>query len=169
MEVILSLKPLPDNRHGILHVCGGDPNTRCNKTIRSLYSPRMWRWSYFSWNSPHCFRVFSTYVEVILLSFLWSVQHVGILHVCGGDPDFVMTFNDNSEYSPRMWRWSSVALLSFKLSKVFSTYVEVIPWLTKQLRLSPSILHVCGGDPHYLCARGARYKYSPRMWRWSYL
>ena len=51
----------------------------------------------------------------------------GILHVCGGDPLYLLALN--------------LAI------QVFSTYVEVILTSYPQDPGKGSILHVCGGDP----------------------
>ena len=90
----------------ILHVCGGDPERR--KAINEIleYSPRVWRWSR-CYLSQRCFMlVFSTCVEVILIGRIQGFVHVGILHVCGGDPMLVLARKDSLVYSPRVWRWS---------------------------------------------------------------
>ena len=66
-----------------------------------------------------------------------------------------------------MWRWSYREAKTLLLCGVFSTYVEVIPgqvWLPIHYGC---ILHVCGGDPTCLFIFGWKFKYSPRMWRWS--
>ena len=70
----------------ILHVCGGDPRLENNPIYSTSYSPRMWRWSLRRrWCKNHA-RVFSTYVEVILIKSMETGHHRSILHVCGGDP-----------------------------------------------------------------------------------
>ena len=66
-------------------------------------------------------------MEVILAVNLSQSCHIGILHVCGGDP---LGFDDS---------WAKKA--------VFSTYVEVILETPKETISLVSILHVCGGDP----------------------
>ena len=48
---------------------------------------------------------------------------------------------------------------------VFSTYVEVIPFLRVPLFGVIGILHVCGGDPNMQVPKDDSGKYSPRMWR----
>ena len=52
----------------------------------ALYSPRMWRWSFLLGLFPNEFKVFSTYVEVILSNVGSNGYKPSILHVCGGDP-----------------------------------------------------------------------------------
>ena len=52
---------------------------------------------------------------------------------------------------------------------VFSTYVEVIPASAINLAITPSFLHVCGGDPKRVADREEKIMFSPRMWRWSYI
>ena len=70
----------------ILHVCGGDPTTESWFSIFKKYSPRMWRWSCNSYCQYSKRKVFSTYVEVILIVLFSFLPPVRILHVCGGDP-----------------------------------------------------------------------------------
>ena len=72
-------------------------------------------------------------------------------------------------YSPRMWRWSSFDTIILQRSRVFSTYVEVIPISCTSLCAFLSILHVCGGDPAETFRFNWWKTYSPRMWRWSQL
>ena len=109
----------------------------------------MWRWSWSLLERLHCSYVFSTYVEVILMSS--------------------SLFMTSFWYSPRMWRWSYSCKCCSNLRLVFSTYVEVIPGFSAFLASSKSILHVCGGDPISLATTLPIIRYSPRMWRWSQL
>ena len=46
VEVILLLLPQSFLIFSILHVCGGDPTIKASNSLKSLYSPRMWRWSW---------------------------------------------------------------------------------------------------------------------------
>ena len=126
VEVILLWAASSSPVTRILHVCGGDP--KACKLIRAplQYSPRMWRWSSSKEVRKNLNKVFSTYVEVILLSSSFAVEHFCILHVCGGDPVGSTTKKISGMYSPRMWRWSSTNKTVESLSQVFSTYVEVI-------------------------------------------
>ena len=48
--------------------------------------------------------VFSTYVEVILLSMLNVTGEFCFLHVCGGDPEPTTALVNIPAFSPRMWR-----------------------------------------------------------------
>ena len=48
--------------------------------------------------------VFSTYVEVILLTGFKKFFSTSILHVCGGDPAIGALSGASFAYSPRMWR-----------------------------------------------------------------
>ena len=50
------------------------------------------------------YAVFSTYVEVILDTFVVPIKHSRILHVCGGDPRLMVSGCGVNVYSPRMWR-----------------------------------------------------------------
>ena len=49
-----------------LHVCGGDPSVPNFWLCILEFSPRMWRWSWNTGFKRSSFKVFSTYVEVIL-------------------------------------------------------------------------------------------------------
>ena len=109
----------------------------------------MWRWSRQSQTNQTFDRVFSTYVEVILLSRKIFYLKQCILHVCGGDPRGDACQLSWWVYSPRMWRWSS--------------------WKLSNLLTKDSILHVCGGDPVMQANHLLSVRYSPRMWRWSFL
>ena len=86
VEVILTQKRYRILVLGILHVCGGDPIGSQFKSIYKEYSPRMWRWSHSLKAIYISVRVFSTYVEVILIRFTTLKNGNRILHVCGGDP-----------------------------------------------------------------------------------
>ena len=127
VEVILHCSRNQRNRQGILHVCGGDPNTFKNFFSVSLYSPRMWRWSW--WLCSCWFRkwVFSTHVEVMSPNSSNDIDYWGILHTCGGDPYHLNHHPFQLQYSPHMWRWSSTGEDIDKSIGVFSTHVEVIP------------------------------------------
>ena len=127
----------------------------------------MWRWSYASFAKRISKAVFSTYVEVILSQFNFTVKNICILHVCGGDPWNFESGGLNPGYSPRMWRWSLKNYFWHSNEFVFSTYVEVIHQLIDITLWSLSILHVCGGDPSTQDYTSKVYRYSPRMWRWS--
>ena len=79
--------------HGILHVCGDDPEQHQFQTSKLL--------------------VFSTYVEMILEVVKNTTSAFSILHVCGDDPKCFSWANDpipchtvclRFMYSPRMWR-----------------------------------------------------------------
>ena len=131
------------------------------------YSPRMWRWSYVNPKAEAQIKVFSTYVEVILFTRLHKRDWNSILHVCGGDPNKLWKAVTDCKYSPRMWRWSCHKFSHSTRIAVFSTYVEVIPWIAPPEALPFCILHVCGGDPVIGQFGGSKSAYSPRMWRWS--
>ena len=114
------------------------------------------------------FSVFSTSVEVIpnILRLIFIAK--SILHECGGDPQLSAFLRPIRWYSPRVWRWSCWECTGVQWWEVFSTSVEVIPWLGQCCPVGWSILHVCGGDPAYHKAGAKGVLYSPRMWRWSY-
>ena len=127
----------------------------------------MWRWSYFSRLKSNVFSVFSTCVEVILISGTETADFSSILHVCGGDPKWKPSGSFTILYSPRVWRWSYGFAEPDIKTIVFSTCVEVIPSLSTSSINSWSILHVCGGDPTFCLKINTFLKYSPRVWRWS--
>ena len=112
--------------HSILHVCGGDPIYVGTRNPGSVYSPRMWRWSSEPRLRSTHLVVFSTYVEVILRHLVQQIASLRILHVCGGDPIIWLLSTTMTTYSPRMWRWSWMAIADDQAYEVFSTYVEVI-------------------------------------------
>ena len=127
----------------------------------------MWRSSYSASLPVTSFKVFSTYVEVILNKFFPCTSIASILHVCGGHPNQPKKSAHYFQYSPRMWRSSPSGPVKTVPVEVFSTYVEVILGLIP-LSLKPSgILHVCGGHPHSDRVAVLDYEYSPRMWRSS--
>ena len=131
----------------ILHVCGDDPIICVRENQRYLYSPRMWRWSFFHRFLLHDWLVFSTYVEMIL-NFVIEGPPVGsILHVCGDDPIWWIDMQMTLSYSPRMWRWSYKNLPKTLPQVVFSTYVEMILLFFSSTSVVIGILHVCGDDP----------------------
>ena len=49
-------------------------------------------------------KVFSTYVEMILIASYPERLALSILHVCGDDPSNGDILDGNFKYSPRMWR-----------------------------------------------------------------
>ena len=147
VEVILSAITLFYKAFSILHVCGGDPHPSGSMKPSTAYSPRMWRWSYTPCPLKVWQRVFSTYVEVILIPTMGRNQVASILHVCGGDPQHICKCSDKAWYSPRMWRWSLKRARRQQMEKVFSTYVEVILKICSFVAFGWCILHVCGGDP----------------------
>ena len=57
-----------------------------------------------AWQRLEWLLVFSTYVEVILTTVLVLLTWLGILHVCGGDPNVDPHIIPHWWYSPRMWR-----------------------------------------------------------------
>ena len=168
VEVILAEDSKGNRQTGILHVCGGDPKRVLHELAEVLYSPRMWRWSLSQAFFMPPQKVFSTYVEVILFKTEAFTICLCILHVCGGDPEWQSYSISAFQYSPRMWRWSSLADQGILGIEVFSTYVEVILSATGQREPARGILHVCGGDPAFKASASLPVGYSPRMWRWSW-
>ena len=126
VEVILTMTWTTLLRSCVLHVCGGDPSMPIKLRFNCLCSPRMWRWSQQSQLKQQSQLVFSTYVEVILRNERDENGNLSVLHVCGGDPNFVTSITSTRLCSPRMWRWSSKIFTKKLTGRVFSTYVEVI-------------------------------------------
>ena len=151
----------------ILHVCGDDPKLCCHLSNKNKYSPRMSRWSSLVLLWCFVYEVFSTYVEMILISITMVFRPWSILHVCGDDPKSCANIPCQKLYSPRMWRWSYIHASKYMQDMVFSTYVEMILILTRWLVVNTCILHVCGDDPNFYFAFNNPKLYSPRMWRWS--
>ena len=89
--------------------------------------------------------MFSTYVEMILTVVQALAKSLSVLHVCGDDPQLLMTIK--------------------AVKTVFSTYVEMIPDNTVLTAIYESVLHVCGDDPKQLFLVLLKSKCSPRMWR----
>ena len=108
VEMILSVPDWTISSVRILHVCGDDPEIDEDIRVKKEYSPRMWRWSLSLNNLISVCRVFSTYVEMILVHHTGSFQNKGILHVCGDDPRLGVFLLWKIMYSPRMWRWSYI-------------------------------------------------------------
>ena len=107
VEVILTGTWLTDRQSHFLHVCGGDPNRLLGIVFAlinflhvcggdpgrlllpigiTLFSPRMWRWSWWWSHVRSLTIIFSTYVEVILCLYFRIKRVSYFLHVCGGDP-----------------------------------------------------------------------------------
>ena len=127
VEVILIFAIISYNSCNFLHVCGGDPITTISSNANKLFSPRMWRWSQLTRTIGIQSKIFSTYVEVILILKRSVIQTMNFLHVCGGDPESETGNDEWKKFSPRMWRWSSPTNRDALNELIFSTYVEVIP------------------------------------------
>ena len=65
VEVILSFNKTINGVSCILHVCGGDPIAVPTVSVGTVYSPRVWRWSFTRLCKTINTKVFSTCVEVI--------------------------------------------------------------------------------------------------------
>ena len=106
VEMILLVECDPQSLESVLHVCGDDPNSLFSCFFKFSCSPRMWRWSFISFQIDVRSIVFSTYVEMILWSAYRLRKWRGVLHVCGDDPRYVEAALNTRWCSPRMWRWS---------------------------------------------------------------
>ena len=107
------------------------------------------------------------------------------LHVCGGVSRQTQVVYLHSAFSPRMWRCFHLACMFAPCAHfsprmwrcfanglgeginatLFSTYVEVFPWLLLGFLRWIAFLHVCGGVSKYVFAGRASNSFSPRMWR----
>ncbi len=168
VEMILLIWACAAVGPSVLHVCGDDPIHSTCTAMTSKCSPRMWRWSYSSIIAGSRKRVFSTYVEMILWKLLSNSRHLGVLHVCGDDPNVVQTLRVIARCSPRMWRWSPLNRHFFTIITVFSTYVEMILLPPIVSSYWGGVLHVCGDDPKLIGISNLEPMCSPRMWRWSF-
>ena len=115
---------------------------------RLIFSPRMWRCFLKRVHRRTSGHIFSTYVEVFLLT----------LNALPPIPGF----------SPRMWRCflaTSPCSCSFF---IFSTYVEVFLRTRYTGRKSVHFLHVCGGVSCFITLTYDPEQFSPRMWRCFY-
>ena len=166
--MILKISPNIIKRASVLHVCGDDPLLPDFLIFSCLCSPRMWRWSFINSKKTFNLHVFSTYVEMIPSSEKLAKSFKCVLHVCGDDPVVQKKVDQVSECSPRMWRWSWGFSWCLSISRVFSTYVEMIPLGQILANLKSRVLHVCGDDPLLLIHWLVPISCSPRMWRWSY-
>ena len=83
VEVILHKKRLDMLKIRFLHVCGGDPMFMQSMVALWLFSPRMWRWSYWLVDLDRANPVFSTYVGVILTITLVHDLKLYFLHKSG--------------------------------------------------------------------------------------
>ena len=72
-------------------------------------------------------------------------------------------------YSPHTWGWSSSCSNSRKTSRVFPTYVGVIPGQPWGCAGTCRIPHIRGGDPGGRIDSFDRLRYSPHTWGWSLL
>ena len=128
----------------------------------------MWRWSLKINRTMKLLCVFSTYVEMILADTKLLKLELGVLHVCGDDPNIQLFLINQYRCSPRMWRWSSIFFTVIFNFCVFSTYVEMILTFDGISKKNGSVLHVCGDDPNNSMDLISKSGCSPRMWRWSH-
>ena len=143
VEVIPTPQPAKEVKRGILHTCGGDPQSWIIFEPSVKYSPHMWRWSRLSRSQTRLLDVFSTHVEVIL-KWMWQIACIYcILHTCGGDPKHWYKASGFVVYSPHMWRWSLLWCLPVRNCLVFSTHVEVILIPSNFAEGAEGILHTC--------------------------
>ena len=132
------------------HVCGGDPVEWGEKMAATIFSPRMWGWSFGDAKAQIIVGLFPTYVGVILCKYMKLNPFVAFPHVCGGDKNCTLVIQPVKSFSPRMWGWL-VFLLDFSsLDKLFPTYVGVIPQTIRHPWNGNTFPHVCRGDPIYL-------------------
>ena len=104
VEVFLCLSPKREGEENFLHVCGGVSQGKRILVIFDEFSPRMWRCFLESNRQPLCCYIFSTYVEVFLISDVLAKRTRYFLHVCGGVSMITGKLRSTDPFSPRMWR-----------------------------------------------------------------
>ncbi len=129
------------------------------------FSPRMWRCFLTRAALQLTFSIFSTYVEVFPTKALTFPAASDFLHVCGGVSGNVITSTYATKFSPRMWRCFLVGEQSTGNYRIFSTYVEVFPFLKSENDKYDHFLHVCGGVSTTELTYIYQLSFSPRMWR----
>ena len=130
--VILS----PDNIYSLHltfpHVCGGYPLIDNEGDAVHFFSPRMWGLSVYKRFTQAIYRLFPTYVGVILYHEP-GLGHVDSFpHVCGGYPENIKQQNFCLVFSPRMWGLSFLNRGRMNKKELFPTYVGVVPKFFRQ-------------------------------------
>ena len=125
----------------------------------------MWR-CFFTTNAiSNTGQVFSTYVEVFPGKTHLAAAIASFLHVCGGVSGSGHFAENRQKFSPRMWRCFQEEQDEEAEYQVFSTYVEVFPYLGFLVLQAKRFLHVCGGVSYYVKRCDSIAGFSPRMWR----
>ena len=103
-------------------------------------------WRCFQDNRIRCRRcqVFSTHVEMFLLSLVLLIIFKGFLHACGDVSGCIDTIDWVAEFSPRMWRCFQLNLSDFPTHWVFSTHVEMFRFPAASKDEGARFLHACG-------------------------
>ena len=112
-----------------LHVCGGVSRTYHTKMWTKKFSPRMWRCFPDVVPFRSLWFIFSTYVEVFPTRALSILPKPYFLHVCGGVSHRGCNEHERVLFSPRMWRCFCDPSHLEARSRIFSTYVEVFPYV----------------------------------------
>ena len=147
---LLFLKGAPA-AHSFLHTRGGVSTILDRLGVRRVFSPHTWRC--FRCNS-FCHRfllVFSTHVEVFLLSDSHTIFPASFLHTRGGVSDLQEEIARGFEFSPHTWRCFFYDAVRKQHERVFSTHVEVFLVANTVIVLGASFLHTRGGvstDPY---------------------
>ena len=92
-----------------------------------------------------------------------------LLHVRGGVSKALNTDSALFLSSPRPWRCFCPLLLGSLPARVFSTSVEVFPWLSPFSLVCRGLLHVRGGVSVISGASSVPERSSPRPWRCFWL
>ena len=139
--------------------------TRFARASRLRSSPRPWRCFQSTSAGFDQFGVFSTSVEVFLVPRFSRLCKLGLLHVRGGVSDTPAFANMQAWSSPRPWRcFLNLSSLNHH-AVVFSTSVEVFPFLIAKNFFVFSLLHVRGGVSGTPLTGRPLLVSSPRPWR----
>ena len=88
-------------------------------------------------------------------------------HACGGEPYDKGTRVRVDGFSPRMWGWAPLMILSLYQHPIFPTHVGVSLSEDTSMYNSNYFPHACGGEPLAACIPSNGTPFSPRMWGWA--
>ena len=125
VEVFPGSEKATSTKSGFLHARGGVscPQLRMYMTI--VFSPRTWRCFSRESKSSSCSSVFSTHVEVFLVTAKVGREGVCFLHARGGVSYIGKICKLHFPFSPRTWRCFLKSTATNGQGTVFSTHVEV--------------------------------------------
>ena len=165
VEVFPCSRPITTRRTSLLHVRGGVSQFAPIPGLLDESSPRPWRCFLDEAKLYLRVDVFSTSVEVFLMTEYVNHNDESLLHVRGGVSIQAALVGILRQSSPRPWRCFWSATSSDHLAAVFSTSVEVFP---RKLGLTVAVvrlLHVRGGVSILDTDKVSLSRSSPRPWR----